>query len=318
MANRDAVQVTIFGGAGFIGRYVCEFLLKQGVRIRVAQRDIRSAHVVQPLGQVGQIGYVRADIRNADSVRAALARADAVINLCGTFGRHMHGIHADGARNVAVAAREAGASALVHLSAIGADPAGESRYASTKGEGEAAIRAKFPGATIIRPSVVFGPEDQFTNRFAALGRLPAVPVLAAKTRFQPVYVRDLAKAIGMAVLDPGAHGGKTYEVAGPEVMTMAGLHRAIYAITGQSPDLIELPNFVGDLMSRVGFLPGAPITRDQWLMLRHDNVAAPAAAGLPAFGIVPTPLAAVGEEWLRRFRRGGKFSARRVPITPAV
>lgn len=317
MANRVARQVTIFGGGGFIGRYVCEYLMKQGVRLRVAQRDTRSAHVVQPLAQVGQVGYVQADIRNPDSVRAACARADAVINLVGVFGKGMHDVHVDGARNIAAAAKDADASALVHLSAIGADPQSDSRYGKTKGEGEVAVRAAFPQATIVRPSLVFGPEDALTNRFAGLGRFPAVPVLAAKTRFQPVYVRDLARAIGMAVLAPAVHGGKTYEIGGPQALTMAELHHAIFAITGQSPELIELPNFIGDLISRLGFLPGAPLTRDQWLMLQHDNVAAPGSDGLNAFGIEPTPLAAVGEEWLGRFRGGGKFARRRIQLTPA-
>ncbi len=316
MANRSTAQVTVFGGGGFIGRYVCEYLLKQGARLRVAQRDPRSAHIVQPLGQAGQIGYIKADIRNAESVRAAVVRANAVINLCGVFGPAMQGVHVDGARNIAAAARDAGAAALVHISAIGADPDSPSRYGRTKGEGEAAVRAAFPQASIVRPSLVFGPEDALTNRFAGLGRFPVVPVLAAATRFQPVYVRDLARAIAIAVLDPAVYGGKTYEIGGPHVMTMVELHRAIFAITGQSPGLIELPDLVGEAMSRFGFLPGAPITRDQWLMLQRDNVPAPGSAGLAAFGIDPAPLAAVGEEWLARFRGGGKLARRRIQLTP--
>ncbi|MEO7654092.1 MAG: sugar nucleotide-binding protein, partial [Sphingomicrobium sp.] len=206
------------------------------------------------------------------------------------------------------------AGAFVHISAIGADAGSPSAYGRTKADGEARVRAAFPRATIVRPSLVFGPDDALTNRFAALGRLPVVPVLAPTTKFQPVYVRDLASAISAAVLDPGTHGAKTYEIGGPEVMSMVGLQRAIFAITGQSPELVELPDFAGDLLSRLGFLPGAPITRDQWRMLQRDNVVGTRAAGLKAFGIEPTPLAAVGVEWLSRFRPGGRFAGRRAPL----
>ncbi len=238
-----------------------------------------------------------------------------MINLCGVFGRAMHGVHLEGARNVPLAAREAGARALVQVSAIGADIASPSCYGRTKAEGEAAVRAAFPGATIIRPSLVFGPEDNLTNRFAAMARLPFVPLIAGKRNFQPVYVRDVAKAIAMAALDPQRFGGKSYEIGGPQVMSMTELHHEILAITGQEPQLVHLPNIVADLMSRFGWLPGAPLTRDQWLMLQRDNVPARGAAGLEAFGIDPTPLAAVGYEWLGRFRSGGKFGARRIHLT---
>ncbi len=167
-------QVTVFGGGGFIGRYVCEFLLKAGVRVRVASRNPRSAHFIQPLGQVGQIGFVRADISNADSVARAVEGASAVVNLPGVMNRAMHATHVTGAGNVAKAAKAAKAKALVHISAIGADPKSEAQYGKTKGEGELAVRAAFPKATIVRPSLVFGPEDELTNRFAGNGAA-AVP-----------------------------------------------------------------------------------------------------------------------------------------------
>jgi NADH dehydrogenase len=238
-----------------------------------------------------------------------------VINLTGVFGRAMHGVHVEGARNVALAAREAGAGALVQVSAIGADVASPSYYGRTKGEGEAAVRAAFPDATIVRPSLVFGPEDNLTNRFAAMARLPFLPLIAGKRNFQPVYVRDVAKAIAMAALDPQRFGGKAYEIGGPQRMSMTELHHEIFAITGQEPQLVHLPDFVADFMSRFGWLPGAPLTRDQWLMLQRDNLPAKGSAGLEAFGIEPTPLAAVGYEWLGRFRSGGKFGARRIHLT---
>jgi NADH dehydrogenase len=227
----------------------------------------------------------------------------------------MHDVHVGGARNVALAARELGAKALVHVSAIGADALAKSNYGRTKGGGEQAVRRAYPGVTIIRPSLVFGPEDQLTNRFAGLARLPFLPVIAAERKFQPVYVRDLGKAIAKAAVEPQAHAGKTYEIGGPQVMSMIELHKAILELSGQETDLVEVPDFMGTLLSKFGWLPGAPLTKDQWLMLQRDNVAAKGTPGLEAFGIEPTPLAAVGYEWLGRFHRGGKFAGRRINLT---
>ena len=208
MVSSSPRLVTVFGGGGFIGRYVCEALLKSGVRVRVAQRNPKQAFFLQPLGEMGQLDIVRADVTNLASVAAAVAEADAVVNLVAIMGGAMQAVNATGAGHVATATKAAGASTLVHISAIGADPDGASRYAQSKGQGEAAVRAAFPGATILRPSLVFGPEDQLTNRFAGLlAMLPVYPVIAPNTRFQPVYVRDLAAAIAAATLDPAAHRG---------------------------------------------------------------------------------------------------------------
>jgi uncharacterized protein YbjT (DUF2867 family) len=306
--------VTVFGGGGFIGRYVCEYLLKAGARVRVASRNPRCAHFIQPLGQVGQIGFVRADISSA-SVAGAVEGADAVVNLCGVFGREMHGTHVEGAGNVARAAAAAGASSLVHVSAIGADPASQSNYGRTKGQGEAAVREAFPGATIICPSLVFGAEDALTNRFAGMARLPILPVLAGKRNFQPVFVRDLGQAIALAALDPAQHAGKSYEIGGPQKLNMVELHREVLSVTGQTPGVVELPDIAGKFLSWFGWLPGAPLTKDQWLMLQRDNVPTPGAEGLEAFGIRPTPLAAVGHEWLGRFHRGGKYGGSHTNLT---
>ncbi|HEY8591920.1 MAG TPA: complex I NDUFA9 subunit family protein [Sphingomicrobium sp.] len=307
--------VTVFGGSGFIGRYVCEFLMKSGARVRVAQRDPRRAYIIQPLGQVGQYGFVKADLTNADSVREAVKGATGVVNLCGVFGRQMQKLHVEGARNVAEAAREAGCEALVHVSAIGADRNAQSNYGRTKGEGEDAVRAAFPAATIVRPSIVFGPEDDLTNRFAGMARLPFLPVIASQRNFAPVFVRDLGKAIAMAAMDAQRFGGKTFEIGGPQVMSMAELHQAILEITEQDPGVVHLPDFFGSLLAKFGWLPGAPLTKDQWLMLQRDNVPAKGTPGLDAFGIKATPLAAVAYEWLGRFHKGGKFAGRRINLT---
>jgi NADH dehydrogenase len=315
MIDRNEELVTVFGGGGFIGRYVCEFLMKSGVRVRIAQRDPRQAYIIQPLGQVGQFGFVRADVTNRDSVRHALHGATAAVNLCGVFGSKMRSVHVDGARNIAEAARDQGLDGVVQVSAIGASLQSQSSYGRTKAEGEQAVRDAFPTATVIRPSLVFGPDDELTNRFAAMARLPFLPVIASNRIFQPVYVRDLGRAIAMAALDPRRFGGQTFEIGGPQRMSMIELHRAILAITGQQPEITPVPDIFADLLSRLGWLPGAPLTRDQWLMLGQDNVTSGELPGLEAFGIRPTPLSAVGHEWLGRFHKGGKFAGRRIHLT---
>ena len=308
--SNDPRIVTVIGGSGFVGRYVCEALLKAGVRLRVAGRDPRRARFLQPLAQVGQIDFVAFDLARPDSIARAVDGASAVVNLAGLFDGPLGAVHVEGPAEAARRAAHGGASAFVHVSAIGADPASASRYGQTKGEGEAAVRAAFAAATIIRPSLVFGPEDQLTNRFARLAQLPILPVLAPATRFQPVYVRDLAQAIARAALEPGRFGGKSFDLAGPQVMTMRELVGRIAALAGQSPELVDLPDIAGKALASLGFLPGAPLTRDQWIMLQRDNVAAPRAAGLAAFGITPTPLEAVAGEWLGRFHKGGRFARR--------
>ena len=309
-SNGTPPIVTVFGGGGFIGRYVCEALLKSGARVRVAERDPRKAFYLQPLGQVGQVSAVVADLRRPSTIDLAVRKSDAVINLVGTFGGDLDKVHVEGAGKAAAAARAAGAEAFVHVSAIGADEDSPSDYGRTKGLGEGAVRQAFPQATIIRPSTVFGAEDNFTNRFASMSRFPILPVVAAKSRFQPVFVRDLGRAIAAAALDPKVHGGKTYELAGPEVMTMRELNERVAAMAGQDPEIVDVPDFLAGAMSLLGFLPGAPLTRDQWLMLQKDNVADGGASGFKAFGITPTPLAAVAPEWLGRYKTGGRFAPR--------
>jgi NADH dehydrogenase len=231
------------------------------------------------------------------------------------FGAKMRATHVDGARNVAEAASDAGVEALVQVSAIGAGVDSASEYGRTKAAGEEAVRKAFADATVIRPSLVFGPEDALTNRFAGMARLPFLPVIAAKRNFQPVYVRDVGKAIAMAALDPQRFGGQTYEIGGPQVMSMVELHHAILEITGQQPEIMPVPDLFASLLSKLGWLPGAPLTRDQWLMLSQDNVPSGEHPGLETFGIRPTPLVAVAYEWLGRFHRGGKFAGRRINLT---
>jgi NADH dehydrogenase len=301
--------VTLFGGGGFIGRYAAQALMRAGARVRFAERDPRRGFYLKPLGALGQSQVVAADVTRPDTVARAVEGADSVVNLVGTFGAAMASVHVDGARIVAEAAAAAGVEALVHVSAIGADTTGAARYAQTKGAGEDAVRAAFAPAAILRPSVVFGQEDQFLNRFAGLiARTPVVPMLRAATRFQPVFVGDVADAIALAATQPERFAGQTFELGGPDTPTMAELLGWIAGQINRRPRFLELPDPVGSLIASAGFLPGAPITRDQWLMLQHDNVVAAGANGLAAFGIAPTPMAAVAPAWLVRFRRQGRFA----------
>jgi NADH dehydrogenase len=308
--TRDRL-VTLFGGSGFIGRYAAQALMRTGARVRFAERDPRRAGYLRTQGGLGQSQYVAADITRPDTVARAVEGADAVINLVGTFGKTMARVHVDGARALAEAAAAAGAEAFVQVSAIGADASGAADYARTKGEGEDAVRDAFPQATILRPSTVFGQEDQFLNRFAAMmTKTPVVPVLRAGVRFQPVFVGDVAEAIARAATGPARFGGHTFELGGPDTPTMVELLRWLATETGRDVYFAELPDFAGGLIARVGFLPGAPITWDQWLMLQQDNVVSTDAQGLEAFGIEPTPMAAVAPAWLVRYRRRGRFAAR--------
>lgn len=309
-AKTDRI-ITLFGGGGFIGRYVAQALFKAGMRVRIAEREPRDAFYLRPLTGLGMIQFLRADITEADQVAAAVAGADAVINLVGILKGNFQRVHVDGARNVAEAAAAAGAKTLVHVSAIGADPDSPSAYGRSKGEGELAVRAAFPGATIVRPSIVFGPEDEFVNRFAGMARLlPLVPVIRGSWRLQPVYAADLGKAIAQAAIDPARHRGRTYELGGPQAITMHEINAWICQATGRgSKPVVAIPDAIGKLLARLlGWLPGAPISWDQWLMLQSDNVPSGAHAGFEAFGLRPAPLASVAEGWLPVYRRHGRWA----------
>ena len=301
--------VTVIGGGGFVGRYVVQALLRAGARVRVAQRDPRQAWFLKPLGGLGQTQFVAADVTRPLTIANAVAGADAVVNLVGVLQGKFDAIHVEGARTVAAAAKDAGVETLVHLSAIGADPDAASNYGRSKGEGEAAVRDAFPEAMIVRPSIVFGREDDFINRFAAMiEKSPVVPVLRSRTKFQPVFAADVGDAIAALVAQP--RPGATIEMGGPDIMTMGEIIHWIAAAIGRDPTIVELPDVAGAMIARAGFLPGAPITWDQWLMLGHDNVVAPGATTLGDLGVEATPLAAVAPDWLVRFRRQGRFGRR--------
>ncbi|BBD99084.1 complex I NDUFA9 subunit family protein [Sphingobium amiense] len=300
--------VTLLGGGGFLGRQVAQALMERGARVRIAQRNLATAAKVKSLGNLGQTQFVAADIRKPESVARAIHGSDVVINLVGVLTGDFDAFHHQGAANVARAAAAAGVTALVHVSAIGADADSPSAYGRSKAAGEQAVKAAFPTATIIRPSIVFGPEDQFLNRFAELIRLfPIVPVIGGATKFQPVYVADVAHAIANAAQSPGIHGGRTFELGGPQILSMKEINAWIAKTIGRDRTLVDVPNGAASLLA---MLPGAPITRDQLAMLGRDNIVSPGAPGLADLGVSPTPLAAVADKWLVRYRRHGRFAGR--------
>ncbi|HEX4569547.1 MAG TPA: complex I NDUFA9 subunit family protein [Dongiaceae bacterium] len=310
---------TIFGGAGFIGRYIVQRLAQRGWILRIALRRPDEALFLKPLGNVGHITPVAANIRNDASVAAAVAGVDHVVNLVGILyesgAQRFAAIHAEGAGRVAAAAKAAGAKRLLHISAMGADPGSPALYARSKAEGEAAVRSAFPEAVILRPSIVFGPEDDFFNRFGEMARFsPALPLIGGgKTRFQPVYVGDVADAaarILAAPLDaPFPHAGKTYELAGPRVYSFRELMELLLAEIGRKRLLVTVPWGMARLQAAVlGLLPFPPLTTDQVKLLERDNVASGQLPGLAELGIAPSGLEAILPAYLDRFRLGGRFS----------
>ncbi len=299
---------TVFGGSGFIGRYIVKRLAAQGHIVRVAVRFTEAASFLKTMGGVGQIVPLAANVTDEAAVARAVEGAEIVVNAVGVLAEARSGdftrIHAEGAGRVARLAQAAGATRLVHLSAIGADAGSPSRYAKSKAEGEAAVSAAFPAATILRPSVVFGAEDNFFNRFGSLAVLsPVMPVISGGTRFQPVYVGDVADAVMAALADPATEG-RTYELAGPKVWTFRELLSWILEVTDRKRCMVEVPAGLARLQAAIlEHLPGKLLTRDQLQMLSRDNVAGD-LPGLAALGLVATPVEQVVPAYLGRFRPG--------------
>ena len=318
MASNLDTLVTVFGGSGFLGRHVVRALAKRDYRIRVAVRRPELAGHLQPLGRVGQIHAVQANLRYPASVEAAMRGSHAAINLVGILAESgaqtFDAVQGEGAGAVAKAAAAAGAG-MVHVSAIGADENSASHYARAKAAGEKAVLAAVPSATILRPSVVFGPEDQFTNRFAALAQIsPVMPLIGGGlTRLQPVYVGDVATAVADAV-DGKTKPGVPYELGGPEVLTMRDIMEIILAVTERRRMLVSLPFGLAKLQALfLQFAPGAfKLTPDQVTLLQSDNVVSDAAkaAGLTlqGLGIAPDSLEAIAPQYLWRFRKAGQFA----------
>ena len=308
MATRSVA--TVIGGSGFIGRYVVKRLAAQGHIVRVAGRNTEHAKDLMTTGRVGQVVPLYVSIGNDATVQRAVDGADMVVNLVGILAERKPGdfqrIQAEGAGRVAIAAASAGVKRLVQISAIGADPASQSDYARTKAEGEAAVRAALPGAVVMRPSIVFGAEDKFFNRFGSLAMYsPVMPVIHGSTRFQPVYVGDVADAIVAGLTRDDAPGG-TYELAGPQAYTFRELLQFILDETNRRRFMWNVPAGLARLQARLGeLMPGKPFTRDQLLLLQRDNVADPKMPGLIQLGITPTPIDLVVPAYLDRYRVGG-------------
>lgn len=320
MAVFGSGLVTVFGGSGFIGAQAVRALAKKGWRIRVAVRNPVTANELQPLGDVGQIQLVRCDVTRPEDVALALKGADAAVNLVGALyeapGRSFRKLHVDAAETIAKAARAAKIDRVVQVSSIGADTQGAAAYARSKGEAEVLMRRIRPDAVILRPSIVFGMGDGFLNRFAAMATWsPALPLIGGgETRFQPVYVGDVAEAVAQAVIRPEV-GGQTFELGGPAIYSFKDLLRLILRETGRNRLLVPMPFFIarilGSAAQTTALVGVAPLlTRDQVLMLETDNVVAQGAEDIAALGIQPTGLEAIVPSYLWRYRVGGQFAER--------
>jgi NADH dehydrogenase len=319
--------VTVFGGSGFLGRHVVRALAKKGLRIRVAVRHPASAYFLPPMGTVGQIQVVKCNAGDAEQVAAALQGAQAAINLTGILyphgGQDFESLHVDAAASIAKAARAAGAATLVHVSAIGADSESHAHYAATKGEGETAVREAFPDAAILRPSLLFGPEDNFFNKFAWLARMvPALPLVGGgHTKFQPIFVGDAAASVAKCIEDTSTRG-KTYELGGPTIYSFKELMQIVLAETGRKRLLVPIPFFAAKI--KAFFLQGSALigvepllTMDQVELLKTDNVVHAGANTIADLGIAPVALEAIVPSYLWRFRAKGQFQEPATSQLPA-
>ncbi|MDO9526810.1 MAG: complex I NDUFA9 subunit family protein [Gemmobacter sp.] len=312
--------VTIYGGSGFVGRYVAQQMAHAGWRVRVAVRRPNEALFVKTYGTPGQVEPILCNIRDDASVRDAMAGADAVVNCVGILNaigkQTFDAVQAEGAARIARLATVEGVTQLVHISALGADAGSTSAYATSKAAGESAVRAAFPGAVILRPSVIFGSEDQFFNRFAGMSRFgPLLPVVGADTKFQPVFVEDVARAASKAAIGDAAPG--IYELGGPEVATFRDLMHRMLAVIQRRRLVLNVPFFVARIMAfgfdmiqtiTLGLIPNGMLTRDQVRNLAHDNVVTPGARGFAELGITPTPMASILPDYLWRYRVSGQYA----------
>ncbi len=300
--------VVLIGGGGFVGSHVAQALLERGARLRICDRHPEKAYRLRPLANLGQIQFARCNVADRNSIAAVMQGADAALYLVGAFAGDLETLQAKGAGWAAEAAAAQGAASFAYVSAIGADPASESSYACTKGRGEELVLDAFPKATILRPSVMFGEDDRFVNMFAGLvSALPVLPVFGPQAKLQPVWVDDVAEALANALADPGKHGGKTYEIAGPEQITMTELHRRIATSQGRERHFLPVPDTFSGLFAA---LPGTPMNSDQWRMLKEGSVAGGKLPGLADLGVTPHPLSLFLDRWMTRYRKHGRFGTK--------
>ena len=310
--------ITVFGGSGFLGSQVVRALARHGLRVRVAVRQPNLGHTMRMLGDVGQIEVVQANVRNEASIRRALAGAQSVVNLVGllfeTGRQKFQSVHVMGARNIAAIAKELGVTRLVQMSALGADEASPAKYARTKAMGEVAVREVFPQAVIVRPSIVFGPGDGFFNKFAEMAVVsPVLPLIGGgHTKFQPVFVGDVAQAVAKAAIQNDL-AGKTFELGGPGVFDFRQILEMIMSETGRQRLLLPVPFPVAGLIGKVAELAALtalapPLTSDQVELLKSDNVLSGTYPGLSDLQITATPVEGILPTYLYRFRKGGQYA----------
>lgn len=297
--------VTIFGGSGYIGNYVAQSLLERGARLRLASRAPHKAQALKPLANLGQLQFLPCDITREDHVAAALDGANYVVNLVGAFDGDLTALMGEAPGAIARLAAAKGVRAMVHISAIGADAASPTAYAKSKALGEQRVIEGFPTATILRPSIVFGPDDNFLNLFGGMiEMLPVLPVFGPEAKLQLVYADDVAEAVVTALEHPEAHGGHTYELGGPEQLSMMEIHKRIAAAQGRKRRFIAVPD---GLSAAFAALPGTPMSRDQWALLKPGSTVADGARGFAELGIEPRPLGLFLDKWMTRFRKHGRF-----------
>ncbi len=298
--------VTLIGGNGFIGSHVAQDLLERGARVRIAAREPEKAFKLKPLANLGQIQFARCNALDKRSIDACVAGSDAVVYLIGAFDGNQQALQADGAGQAARAAAETGATRFVYISAIGADPEARTDYYRTKADGERQVLEAFPKATVMRPSVVFGEEAGLIPMFADLVQMmPVLPVFGADSEFQVVWVDDVAAGIVSALEDPGAHGGKTYEAAGPEKLSMMQINKMIAEGQERDRTFFSMPSSVAKIFAS---FPLTPINSDQLAMLEEGSVASKGTPGLAKLGVNPKPLSLFIDRWMVRYRKHGRFS----------
>lgn len=297
--------ITVFGGSGYIGNYVAQSLLGRGARLRIASRNPEKSHSLKPLANLGQLQFARCDILNEESVAAALHGADYVVNLVGDFSGDLEKLMGEAPGTMARLAAEKGAKGFVHVSAIGPDAGSSAAYARGKALGEEKVLAAFPKATILRPSIVFGKDDNFLNMFGQMIEIaPAMPVFAPDAKLQLVYADDVAEAVAVALEDPGEHGGHIYELGGPEQITMMEINERIAAAQGRSRRFIAMPDGLSALFAAI---PLTPMSKDQWTLLKPGSTVSGEHRTFADMGIEPRPLGLFLDKWMTRYRKFGRF-----------
>lgn len=312
MANTHPLNgklVVVTGGSGFLGQYVAQALLERGARVRIAGKNPEKAHGLKPLANLGQLQFARFNMNDAASREAVVHGADAVVNLVGSFEGDLVQLMGKSAGALAEAAKNAGANAFVQISAIGADADSEVDYARGKALGERLVLEAFPKATVLRPSIIFGKDDNFLNMFAGLIRMmPVLPVFGPEAKLQLVFVDDVAEAVAAALADPAKHGGKTYELGGPEVLNMMEINQRIAKAQGRERRFIPVPDAASGVFAA---LPGTPMSSDQWSLLKAGSVVGERAKGFAALGIEPRPLGLFLDRWMVRYKKHGRFTGRK-------